>query len=1039
MPEAAEVLEFLFTGDTKSVDAAFDKTSAKTSAFVSNINRAGGSTAGAKTSIEGLTGSVLGLEGAFHRIASGTTRISPEFAESMHMGANATGQLGIALEALETPAGAAVAAIAAVVAIEVAAVAGLFEMAESATKAGDKLYLMSQKTGVSVENLHALEVGADLSGTSVERIVMAITMLEFRMTKTQGATKGAGKALADLHLDTQDANKALMQLFEHLGTIPEGMQRTQEAMKLMGPRMGRDFGMLVTEMGGDIEKFKQKLESMGIEMSEGEARRAHAFTVELKLLEEQWENLKRQIEVTAVPIVINWLKSISEWLKNNQEDIKRWGVEFVEAMHQVVVNGYKLLETLYEIGHFLAAPHIFEVQIVVKGLDALKRAMDWSTGAGGPLTSEQKALNERLGRMQRGESVEDVQTTLAKARAQDMLDQQRQSFYGTLGGPATGGIEGMGSRAAAPAGGKGGGKGGGGQDAAQQAMRMEQERLKGMLASFKNEQDGWDLLQKEKRTSMEAFTSAALDIERRRHEATIAELTKEAEQAANLKKPGERELKSLEIQTKIREENYKYDLEYAKRADALRDEIHNREKARADGLLTIADTRSTRLISTYQSDASLRISTNEDATRKIIAEENKVYDRKVVNLRRAIEDERVTSAEKIRLNMELGNMEAQHAAQSEENERRITAARKQDVAEARNFANQLRQTYQSVADDQLRSQQELIQHKIATGAISGPNQAREVQVANQVAQEKLNLERRLADLANQYQVQMESASAAEKKHIEDAYLAQKEDSEKQSAQRIQIIQETYQEQLHAALSQLANEVTSIISGSLQTGFEQGMRAGLQSFARGILQIIQSAAMRDLQQQILKIFDNLAGKGGILGNVFGSITGVTQDKHDQALHAHSVAMLPHSVALHSMSALMPAHILAMEQLAAAMSTQASGQAGSSLAQTLLAAIGAGASAGAGGGLSGGHPGMPGPNIPAHAEGLDFVPHDNYLASLHRGEAIIPASQNVGGKRGVTNVNINLNVPVMGGSSHATPKSRREYAEMFSGALKDAMAV
>lgn len=35
---------------------------------------------------------------------------------------------------------------------------------------------------------------------------------------------------------------------------------------------------------------------------------------------------------------------------------------------------------------------------------------------------------------------------------------------------------------------------------------------------------------------------------------------------------------------------------------------------------------------------------------------------------------------------------------------------------------------------------------------------------------------------------------------------------------------------------------------------------------------------------------------------------------------------------------------------------------------------------------------GPPVPSHAGGLDYVPYDNYLANLHKGERIVPANQN-----------------------------------------------
>jgi hypothetical protein len=45
-----------------------------------------------------------------------------------------------------------------------------------------------------------------------------------------------------------------------------------------------------------------------------------------------------------------------------------------------------------------------------------------------------------------------------------------------------------------------------------------------------------------------------------------------------------------------------------------------------------------------------------------------------------------------------------------------------------------------------------------------------------------------------------------------------------------------------------------------------------------------------------------------------------------------------------------------------------------------------------------------------------------------------------KRGNTQINVNLtlNAPVLGSSSHSSPRSRREYLEMLAPALQDALA-
>ena len=45
------------------------------------------------------------------------------------------------------------------------------------------------------------------------------------------------------------------------------------------------------------------------------------------------------------------------------------------------------------------------------------------------------------------------------------------------------------------------------------------------------------------------------------------------------------------------------------------------------------------------------------------------------------------------------------------------------------------------------------------------------------------------------------------------------------------------------------------------------------------------------------------------------------------------------------------------------------------------------------------------VPALASGTDYVPRD-MLALIHKGEAVIPASENVGGGRMTNNITINV---------------------------------
>lgn len=165
---------------------------------------------------------------------------------------------------------------------------------------------------------------------------------------------------------------------------------------------------------------------------------------------------------------------------------------------------------------------------------------------------------------------------------------------------------------------------------------------------------------------------------------------------------------------------------------------------------------------------------------------------------------------------------------------------------------------------------------------------------------------------------------------------------------------------------LAYGLTNTIDRALTDGFERGMKAGLISFAQGILDMIRSAALNALEKRLFDILSG-AGSSGGGGGWLGKLLG----------------------------------------------------------------IGLGAIGGAVGGGSGGNAGyVPGriPFLPKLAGGMPYVPYDNFPALLHKGERVVPASQNNGS--GHTFI---INVTAQ--DARGVEKSAREIRRQVMGGMRD----
>jgi hypothetical protein len=244
------------------------------------------------------------------------------------------GALGATMEVIATPVGAVVAGIAAIAVAGIGSIATLYEMASGANETANKLLNMSQKTGLSVETLQALDEASKVTGSSLENIVQSVGIFEKNLTKADSASSQLAKGFKKLGIDTSDANKALAQVIEFLAKFPPGVERTGVAMTIFG-RAGKDFAAITDEMKGSLTDYTAELTRMGVILGKDDLTAAREFIREQEHLGKQWEVIKYKIEAAATPIVEEWLKNISEWLSKNQADIIAWGNKFVQTLSSI--------------------------------------------------------------------------------------------------------------------------------------------------------------------------------------------------------------------------------------------------------------------------------------------------------------------------------------------------------------------------------------------------------------------------------------------------------------------------------------------------------------------------------------------------------------------------------------------------------------------------------------------------------------------------------------------------------------------------------
>lgn len=203
------------------------------------------------------------------------------------------------------------------------------------------------------------------------------------------------------------------------------------------------------------------------------------------------------------------------------------------------------------------------------------------------------------------------------------------------------------------------------------------------------------------------------------------------------------------------------------------------------------------------------------------------------------------------------------------------------------------------------------------------------------------------------------------------------------------------DEVTARLHQLAGDITSTLDTAIRTGFERGAKEGFRALGIGFLQMIEQMAEQWLASEIFKMLVKVFTGDDANANQLEAATIMT-----------TAAIIQGSAA---------ATMLAAANLMASSSGSDSGGGGGGI-NTFLPFIGT---------LFGGH---------GHAAGLGYVPYDNYPAMLHRGEAVIPASQNRNGGGQGNSFTVIIQVPDI--QSAGSRDTQRQVANQYRSVMQQA---
>lgn len=200
-------------------------------------------------------------------------------------------------------------------ALTVTAFAG---MIKSSLDLQDNLNKLAQKTGTSVEALAGLKFAADQNGTSLESVANAAKKLSVNMAENPDVFKKFG-------IDAKDSTGALVQLADIFQAMPDGVEKTALAVKLMG-KNGEEMIPFLNQGGAALKEMVEQGKKLYPITAEN-AKAAEKFNDQLSLIKAQSSTIGIAITNELLPS-LNKLATEFLAARNN-------GLSFVESLREI--------------------------------------------------------------------------------------------------------------------------------------------------------------------------------------------------------------------------------------------------------------------------------------------------------------------------------------------------------------------------------------------------------------------------------------------------------------------------------------------------------------------------------------------------------------------------------------------------------------------------------------------------------------------------------------------------------------------------------
>jgi len=227
-----------------------------------------------------------------------------------------------------------------------AGVAGLGALAKSSIDAADNLSKLSQKVGVNIEQLSAMNYAAGLADVSTEALAKGMAKLNKAMYdannggKTQVETfKALGVSATDADGNLRKTDDVMMDIAERFAGMDDGARKTALAMEMFG-KSGADMIPLLNAGKAGLKEAADEAKRFGLVLTEDAGKQAEEFNDNLTRLKAQASGLATTIANDLLPPINRLVDSFAKSAPPDGGIIKSYSRELGKLIDDINSNDF---------------------------------------------------------------------------------------------------------------------------------------------------------------------------------------------------------------------------------------------------------------------------------------------------------------------------------------------------------------------------------------------------------------------------------------------------------------------------------------------------------------------------------------------------------------------------------------------------------------------------------------------------------------------------------------------------------------------------